>query len=189
VLCAARWPRLSATSALMYLIWLPCVRRAGDMRRRPTASVIVTSGQCCSADGNTIIHPSRAGGWPRSRTCLRPPVPPLPASHLCSHAEARATDRVQYRIDIPGQRGDQRRRRRIRGNLLTPEWVRSTAISVAQFPFRRRPRLNRNLSECESFMAGATIPAGPTAPRESPATRAVATSSDRATCETKDSPG
>jgi hypothetical protein len=66
--------------------------------------------------------------------------------HTCSHAEARATDRVQHRIDIPGQRGDQRRRRWIRGHLLTPEWVRSTAISVAQSPFRQRPRLNMNLS-------------------------------------------
>jgi hypothetical protein len=37
-------------------------------------------------------------------------------------------------------------------------------------------------------MAGATIPAEPTAPRDSPAKRAVTTSSDPATCEAEDSP-
>lgn len=92
-------------------------------------------------------RPAQAGSRNQATNLPTSSSPDLPASHPFPRRDTGRPDRVQHRIDLPGQRGDQRRHRRIRSHPLNiPSWVRSTAISAAQSPPRRRLRLNTQLS-------------------------------------------
>jgi len=189
VLCAARRPCLKTALALMYQIasW---GRRADKRADGRQLSATVASPHCCSADGNTIIRPS-AGGQPQPSHELAHILQPRPASLTPAPAPRHGPSRSRPAPHRPSRSAWRPE--------ATPSGPRPPAehpelgaqyrdISGAVSAKVTATAQHASFSDRGSPTAGATITAGPTAPRDSPAKRAVATSSGPATCETKDSP-